>query len=384
MHVLITGGCGFVGSCLAKFFLSQNKDRTSPLGKTKVSDSYRVTLVDNLMRPGSKKNQAPLESLGAEVLVGDLRDRAWVETLPKCDWVIDCAANPSVLAGLEDLSPLQSSSQLLVDHNLGGTVHLLEYCKKHSAGMVLVSSSRVYSIEQLCKIPFDLHDEKLSIDWGKVEASNTIAGVSRRGIKENFSIEPPLSLYGTTKLASEWLAKEYAKAFGFGLWINRCGILAGAGQFGKADQGIITYWMHRYLYGHRLAFIGHRGTGAQVRDCMHPEDLARLIELQIHSPPSDKPTTVNVSGGIDSAFSLLELHRWCEERWVKKRSGAEANLDRVDEPRPYDAPWIVLDSELAQRTWGWIPQRNRSSIWQEIAEHAEDNPQWLQISGGLG
>ncbi|MCE2809712.1 MAG: NAD-dependent epimerase/dehydratase family protein, partial [Planctomycetaceae bacterium] len=241
MHVLITGGCGFVGSCLAKFFLSQNKDRTSSLGKSKTSNSYRVTLVDNLMRSGSQTNQAPLESLGAEVLVGDLRDRAWVETLPKCDWVIDCAANPSVLAGLEDLSPNQSSSQLLVDHNLGGTVHLLEYCKKHSAGMVLVSSSRVYSIEQLCKIPFDLHDAKLSIDWDTVEASKTIAGVSRRGINENFSIEPPLSLYGATKLASEWLAKEYSKAFGFRLWINRCGILAGAGQFGKADQGIITY-----------------------------------------------------------------------------------------------------------------------------------------------
>lgn len=389
MHVLITGGCGFVGSCLAKFFLSQNKDRTSSLGKSKTSNSYRVTLVDNLMRSGSQTNQAPLGSLGAEVLVGDLRDRAWVETLPKCDWVIDCAANPSVLAGLEDLSPNQSSSQLLVDHNLGGTVHLLEYCKKHSAGMVLVSSSRVYSIEQLCKIPFDLHDAKLSIDWDTVEASKTIAGVSRRGINENFSIEPPLSLYGTTKLASEWLAKEYSKAFGFRLWINRCGILAGAGQFGKADQGIIPYWMHRYLYGHRLAFIGLHGTGAQVRDCMHPEDLARLIELQIHSRPSDKPTTVNVSGGMDSAFSLMELHRWCEERWGKKPSGKGSsgtgpNLERVEQPRPYDAPWIVLDSELAQKTWGWIPQRNRSLIWQEIAEHAEDNPQWLQISGGLG
>ena len=122
---------------------------------------------------------------------------------------------------------------------------------------------------------------------------------------------------------------------------------------------------------------------------MHPEDLARLIELQIHSPPSDKPTTVNVSGGIDSAFSLLELHRWCEERWGKKpsvkgSSGTGPNLERVEQPRPYDAPWIVLDSELAQKTWDWIPQRNRSLIWQEIAEHAEDNPQWLQISGGLG
>jgi CDP-paratose 2-epimerase len=308
--------------------------------------------------------------------------------------VIDCAANPSVLAGLENLSPRQSSSQqspsqLLVDHNLGGTVHLLEYCKKHSAGMVLVSSSRVYSIEQLCKIPYELHDSKISIDWDKVEASDAIAGLSRQGINESFSIEPPLSLYGTTKLASEWLAKEYSKAFGFRLWINRCGILAGAGQFGKADQGIIAYWMHRYLYGHPLAFIGFQATGAQVRDCMHPEDLARLIQLQIHSQASDKPTTVNVSGGIESAFSLLELHRWCKERWGINPSGLETPrtepiLERIEQPRPFDAPWIVLDSNLAQKTWGWSPLQNRSLIWQEIAEHAEENPQWLQISGGVG
>ncbi|MFN5395236.1 MAG: NAD-dependent epimerase/dehydratase family protein, partial [Planctomycetota bacterium] len=147
MHVLITGGCGFVGSCLAKFFLSQNDDRqiTSRIshpGKLRFPEPYQVTLVDNLMRPGSQTNQATLESLGAHVLIGDLRDRAWVETLPKCDWVIDCAANPSVLAGLENSNHSPSASQLLVDHNLGGTVHLLEYCKRHSAGMVLVSSSR--------------------------------------------------------------------------------------------------------------------------------------------------------------------------------------------------------------------------------------------------
>jgi CDP-paratose 2-epimerase len=388
MHVLITGGCGFVGSCLAKFFLSQNDDRqiTSRIshpGKLRFPEPYQVTLVDNLMRPGSQTNQAPLESLGAHVLIGDLRDRAWVETLPQCDWVIDCAANPSVLAGLENSNHSQSASQLLVDHNLGGTVQLLEYCKRHSAGMVLVSSSRVYSIDQLNRIPYRLTDSRLAIDWDQLESSCKIEGLSRKGITEGFSIEPPLSLYGTTKLASEWLAKEYSRAFGFRLWINRCGILAGAGQFGKADQGIIAYWMHRYLYRHGLCFIGLQGTGAQVRDCMHPDDLARLIQMQIHSHPSDKPTTVNVSGGLDSAFSLLELHRWCEQRWGQKLSEPRPNVERVEQPRPYDAPWIVLDSGLAQKTWDWTPIHDRLSIWNEIARHAEENPHWLQISGAL-
>ena len=442
MHLLITGGCGFVGSRIAKWFLANEPLSGGPLSSGPVPGSYpdrrapassgdgssgsltpglkipglkipglKITLVDNLMRPGSQSNRAPLECLGAEVILGDLRQRDFVESLPACDWVIDCAANPSVLAGLGSAAldapanipsqANQSPSQNLVDHNLGGTIHLLEYCKRHRAGMVLVSSSRVYSIRELSGIPHRIKNSVLQFDWDRIESENLIPGLSRQGIDERFSIEPPLSLYGATKLASEWLAKEYSNAFDFPLWINRCGILAGSGQFGKADQGIITYWMHRFLYRHPLRMLGFQGSGAQVRDCLHPDDLARLVQLQIgesigesqgrqtqqplQNQPSlrSKPITVNVSGGIESAFSLQELHEWCARRWGSERFGAVSELQRIDQPRPYDAPWIVLDSNKARQTWNWEPLRDRLSIWEEIAEHAEENPNWLQISGGI-
>ena len=442
MHLLITGGCGFVGSRIAKWFLANEPLSSGPLSSEPVPGLHpdwrapassgdgssgsltpglkipglkipglKITLVDNLMRPGSQSNRAPLECLGAEVILGDLRQRDFVESLPACDWVIDCAANPSVLAGLGSAAldapakipsqANQSPSQNLVDHNLGGTIHLLEYCKRHRAGMVLVSSSRVYSIRELSGIPHQIKNSVLQFDWDRIESENLIPGLSRQGIDERFSIEPPLSLYGATKLASEWLAKEYSNAFDFPLWINRCGILAGSGQFGKADQGIITYWMHRFLYRHPLRMLGFQGSGAQVRDCLHPDDLARLVQLQIgesigesqgrqtqqplQNQPSlrSKPITVNVSGGIESAFSLQELHEWCARRWGSERFGAVSELQRIDQPRPYDAPWIVLDSNKARQTWNWEPLRDRLSIWEEIAEHAEENPNWLQISGGI-
>ena len=438
MHLLITGGCGFVGSRIAKWFLANEPLSSGPLSSEPVPGSYpdrrapassgdgssgsltpglkipgleipglKITLVDNLMRPGSQTNRAPLECLGAEVILGDLRQRDFVESLPACDWVIDCAANPSVLAGLGSAAldapanipsqANQSPSQNLVDHNLGGTIHLLEYCKRHRAGMVLVSSSRVYSIRELSRIPHQIKNSVLQFDWDRIESENLIPGLSRQGIDERFSIEPPLSLYGATKLASEWLAKEYSNAFDFPLWINRCGILAGSGQFGKADQGIITYWMHRFHYRHPQRKLGFQGSGAQVRDCLHPDDLARLVQLQIgesqgrqtqqpvQNQPSlrSKPIAVNVSGGIESAFSLQELHEWCARRWGSERFGPACELQRIDQPRPYDAPWIVLDSNKARQTWNWEPLRDRLSIWEEIAEHAEENPNWLQISGGI-
>jgi CDP-paratose 2-epimerase len=407
MHLLITGGCGFVGSRIAKWFLANGPASSGNASSGSFTPELKITLVDNLMRPGSQTNRAPLECLGAKIILGDLRHRDFVESLPACDWVIDCAANPSVLAGLGSSAleaptstpsqATQSPSQTLVDHNLGGTIHLLEYCKRHRAGMVLLSSSRVYSIRELSGIPHQIKNSVLEFDWDRIELENLIPGLSRQGIDERFSIEPPLSLYGATKLASEWLAKEYSNAFDFPLWINRCGILAGSGQFGKADQGIITYWMHRFLYRHPLRMLGFQGSGAQVRDCLHPEDLARLIHLQIsasqglqteqpaHNHPSfqSKPITVNVSGGIESAFSLEELHEWCLRRWGSDRFGAACELQRIDQPRPYDAPWIVLDSNKARQTWNWEPLRDRLSIWEEIAEHAEENPNWLQISGGI-
>ena len=66
------------------------------------------------------------------------------------------------------------------------------------------------------------------------------------GVAETFSTDPPLSLYGTTKRASEHLTLEYAEAFDMPVWVNRCGVLAGGGQFGRADQGVFSYWIHRW------------------------------------------------------------------------------------------------------------------------------------------
>src|SRR5207302_1174559 len=108
-------------------------------------------------------------------------------------------------------------------------------------------------------------------------------GITSAGVSETYSTAPPISLYGATKLASECLALEFGETFGFPVWINRCGVLAGAGQFGRSDQGIFSYWIHSWAKRQPLRYIGFDGKGSQVRDCLHPRDIVPLLREQMCS-----------------------------------------------------------------------------------------------------
>ena len=106
-------------------------------------------------------------------------------------------------------------------------------------------------------------------------------GITTEGVAESYSCAAPVSLYGATKVASEALALEYGAAFDFPVWVDRCGVLAGAGQFGRPDQGIFSFWLHSWCQRRPLAYIGFDGQGHQVRDLLHTDDLATLVQRQI-------------------------------------------------------------------------------------------------------
>ena len=168
---------------------------------------------------------------------------------------------------------------------------------------------------------------------------------------------------------------EYGATFGFPVWINRCGVLAGAGQFGRADQGIFAYWLNSHLRRRPLRYIGFDGEGHQVRDCLHPRDLLPLLQKQMaEAINTTHPRLINVAGGIESACSLRQLTEWCDGRF-----GLHP-VTRNPQPRPFDLPWVVLDARRAQEVWGWQPQTSRAEILEEIAAHAEAHPQWLELS----
>jgi len=350
MRILVSGICGFVGSELA-------------LGLRRAG--HEVCGFDNFSRPGSQLNQPRLEAAGVEFWRGDVRNEADLERARGIDWVVDAAANPSVLAGVDG----KTSSKELLEHNLWGTVNLLELCKRENAGMILLSTSRVYSIEALCAL-------SVTEANGAFVLRETSAAAGPRGLTEAFSTAAPISLYGVSKLASEQIALEYGAAFGFPVWVDRCGVMAGAGQFGKPDQGIFSYWIHSWARRAPLKYIGFGGTGHQVRDCLHPEDLLALILQQMAARDRRASRIVNVSGGAASAMSLRQLSDWC----AKEFGAHDVAVDLS--PRPFDLPWVVLDATRAEEEWEWKPRKTVDAICREIAQHAREHPEWLEVSRG--
>ena len=357
MRILISGICGFAGNAIARALASH-------------AGGHKVFGVDNLMRPGSETNRAELRRLGVGLVHGDIRAASDVDSLPACDWLVDAAANPSILAGVDGLS----SSRQLVEHNLLGTVNLLEYCKRNRSGFTLLSTSRVYSIAALASLRTRVVDGA----FRPVEPGLP-AGVTAAGVAEAFPTSAPVSLYGATKVASEALALEYGEAFSIPVFVNRCGILAGAGQFGRPDQGIFAYWINSHLRRRPLKYIGFGGGGHQVRDCLHPHDLVPLLTAQFGAAKVDAADRiVNAGGGAASAMSLLQLTEWCADRFGPHPVASDPA------PRPFDVPWLVLDASKAARIWKWKPATPLLSILEEIAAHAGTHPEWLEMSAPLG
>ncbi len=352
MKVLISGICGFAGSHLARFLMESH-------------ENISIVGIDNLARSGSETNRGSLRKAGVQLFHGDIRLASDLESLPKVDWLIDAAAQPSVLAGRDG----KTSSRQLLEHNLLGTINLLEYCRSANAGFILLSTSRVYSIPVLAQLPLQVESGAFQLN----EKGELPQGAGAEGVTENFSTEAPISLYGATKLASERLALEFAAGFNVPVWINRCGVLAGAGQFGTAEQGIFSYWLHAHAAKRTLKYLGFGGNGYQVRDALHPRDLARIVDMELRSTGPGKLN--NVSGGRENSMSLAQLNAWCDARFGPHQPIADGS------DRPYDVPWLILNSAQVKAATGWKPMISMEQLLDEIANHVVANPDWLTRCG---
>ena len=329
LRILIAGGCGFVGSSLAISFKESYPN-------------YKIYSLDNLKRLGSELNIKRLKEKEIDFIHGDVRNKDDFESLPNIDVLIDCAAEPSVLSGIN------SSPDYVINTNLIGTINCLNFARKNKAKFIFLSTSRVYPIENLNKIKYNELENRFAIS-----NNQTLKGVSSRGINENFGIDGARSFYGASKLSSELIIQEYNEFYGLKSIINRCGVLTGPWQMGKVDQGVVVLWIAKHFWKKELNYIGFGGKGKQVRDILHVNDLFNLLDIQINNFKDYNGKTFNVGGGTEVSISLRELTKICESI-----TGNKIKINKIQKNRSADIPIYISDNSKVQELSSWRPEIN--------------------------
>ena len=340
--ILVTGGAGFLGSSLAVWIRD-------------AMPRVDVVAFDNLRRRGSELNLPRLRERGVTFVHGDVRSTGDLDALPPADLLLDCSAEPSVLAGYAH------SPSYVVGTNLVGAANCLEYARRRRARVIFLSTSRVYPIDALNRARF--REGQTRFEWTDDQA---LPGVSSRGATEDFPLHGPRSIYGATKLAAEMLLDEYRYAYGTGVVVNRCGVLAGPWQMGKIDQGVVAYWVLRHLFQQPLSYIGFGGAGKQLRDLLHVDDLCELVMQQISDFDTFDGQVFNVGGGPELSVSLCELTDLCRDV-----TGHTMPIGSEPETRPADVRIYVSDCAKLFAKTSWRPARTAHQA-------VEDTARWMR------
>ena len=336
-RVLVLGGAGFIGSSLA-------------IRLKQLHPQWQVICLDNLRRRGSELNLPRLKALDIQFVHGDIRSPSDLDPgILEVETIIDCSAEPSVLAGF-------TSPQYVLQTNLLGTINILELARQTRARLLFLSTSRVYPILPLKSL--NLRELPTRFE---IAPDQALPGISPLGIAEDFPLQGYRSLYGTTKLASELLIEEYRQAYNLSAIINRCGVVTGPWQMGKVDQGVFVLWVAAHYFQKPLNYIGYGGTGKQARDLLHVEDLLRLIDYQLEHFAELDGEVFNVGGGAGNTLSLLETTQLCEAI-----TGKSTSITPVLEGRPGDIPIFVTDSSKVIEKTAWKPKINPEVALQDI------------------
>lgn len=334
--ILITGGSGFVGSSLAIAL------------KTKYP-SYEIICLDNLKRNGSELNIPRLKEKSIQFVQGDIRNKEDMDRIKDLTCIIDAAAEPSVLAGLN------GSPEYLIDTNLMGTINCLYLAQRQKADFIFLSTSRIYPIDAIDKIAFDEIETRFAIS-----EKQTLPGITKKGIAESFPIQGHRSFYGATKLSSELLIEEFNKFYGLKTVVNRCGMISGPWQMGKVDQGVLVLWVACHYWAKDLSYIGYGGKGKQVRDVLHVNDLFTLVDHQMHHMEEVNGKTLNVGGG-EINVSLQELTLLCREV-----TGKKIEIRPVPEGRQADIRIYITDNTSVNDLCHWEPKMPLRNIVRDI------------------
>ena len=317
MKILVTGGCGFVGTNIA-LFLSKKK--------------YKVQSLDNLSRKGSKYNLNLLKKNNIKNYNLDISKLNSLKKIPKYNLIIDCCAEAAVEVSKKKIDTV-------INTNLIGTINILKKAKKDNSKIIFLSSSRVYPINLLNKI----------VKNKKIKKTLTV----KKKINESTSTQGAKSIYGLTKLASEMFIEEFSYAFGIKYLINRCGVISGPLQFGKQDQGFVSLWIWNHINKKNLKYIGYGAYGNQIRDVLHVNDLCNLILIQIKKFNRISNKLFTVGGSKKSYTSLKNLTFICEKITKNK-----LKIGKKTKTSIYDIPYYITNNNYVSKIYKWKPKKS--------------------------
>ena len=296
----------------------------------------------------------------------DVRDPEALAKLDRIDALVECSAEPSALVGMS------GETSYPFETNLVGAYNCLELARRDEAGFIFLSTSRVYPYRALSELRLEQAETRFEL-----AADQALDGASPDGISESFPLSGPRTLYGATKLAAELLIAEYEANFGLRTVINRCGVIAGPWQMGRVDQGVFTFWLLHHHFERPLSYIGYGGSGRQVRDLLHVDDLIALVDEQLAEIESWSGFVGNVGGGRAFSLSLLEATDLCREL-----TGHEVPIGASAAERAGDVPLYLSDCSLLFERTRWQPRRSPRTVLEDIHRWLLSNE--AGVAGALG
>ncbi len=321
MKLLITGGCGFLGSNLASDALSRGDE---------------LVVFDNLYRDGSRENLQWLKEQGGFAFEhGDIRNQNDITRIIQ-------SFKPDVifhLAGQVAMTTSISNPRMDFEINVMGTHNLLEAVRQHAPDAIVVYSStnKVYGdLEQYTYTEVDTRYQ---------------CNECPDGFNEQTQLDFH-SPYGCSKGAADQYMLDYARIFGLKTVVFRHSSMYGGRQFATYDQGWIGWFCQQAVDASRglhKAPFSISGSGKQVRDVLHADDMKRLYLAAVSNIDKAKGHAFNIGGGIDNSLSLLELFSLLEKI-------ASVKLTYIKLPvRESDQRVFVADIAKAKKLLDWEP-----------------------------
>lgn len=326
MKILITGGCGFLGSNLANHAIQRGDE---------------LAVFDNLCREGAVRNLQWLKGQGSFLYVhGDIRNQNDVTRIVRefrPDAIFHLAGQVAMTASIED-----PRSDFEV--NVLGSLNILESSKIYSPYAVIIysSSNKVYG---------DLESYTYSETETRYECIDK---------PEGFDETTPLdfhSPYGCSKGAADQYMRDYARIFDLKTLVFRHSSMYGGRQYASYDQGWIGWFCQQAVDtrdGRLKEPFTISGSGKQVRDVIHADDMIRLYFSALHNGEEIRGSVFNIGGGMQNSLSLLELFQNLETL-------TGVRLDYVKLPvRISDQKVFVADIRKARSQLDWIPQVDKN------------------------